>query len=190
MDQPERSEEHEPTQCVEQTRDRSAVNPLLAAVIALAVVLIGALAAFVIKRYRVRSPVSGATTLKATLPEPGDWLRQALSLCHRSQEVLRDLDPAIIIADGSAASRDMRASWTNRASGSARQVSAAASDLVMRASTARGRAAAQNLATSLIGLAQAASDLAGMMDDTARLEHLTSEQKKAEESLRLLQQMV
>jgi len=158
---------------------------------AAAVLGIGWIAWSVIKR---RMPAwtspQGTSARRGGGLEADDWRQRAGALCRDGQEVVRDLDPDIVASDGSAQSRDMRASWLRRAAGTARTISASISDLETQAGTARGKATARNASDGLSRLAAAASNLEGTMDDAALLGRLASEQKKAEESLRDLQRMV
>ena len=191
MDQPRSDYEQGPSQSLACVGGRTAVRaPVVVAVIVLAAtVAVSALVWSVVRNLKERSSSQDALKQAAT-PESDSWRQRARTVHRSCLEVIRDLEPGIVLADSSPDSRDMRASWLRRAGASSREISVSAAELGAEATTDQGKAAARTVAASLSGLGDAAADLAGTMDDAVLAGRLASEQRKAEESLHALKQML
>jgi hypothetical protein len=182
--------DQEPAQPMGRAGNRTAVRgPVDTVIIALVALAVAALVWLAVRALRPRS-ASRDTPKQTTTPESASWRQRANELHRRCLEVIRDLEPDVVSADGSPDSRDMRASWLRRAGASAAGISPSAAGLGAEAVTDHGRAAAEAVATRMAGLGSAAADLAETMDDAALTKRLASEHRKAEDSLRALEQMM
>jgi hypothetical protein len=169
---------------------RAAVRaPVFAVAIGVAaVVAISSVIWAVAKSLRGR-PAAPGTEPGSAEPETPDWRNRARAATQRCREALRDFDPTIVSADGSKDSRDMRASWLERAIASAREIRGPLAGLRSSATTSRGGAVAGELLSGIDRVTEAATELLDHMDDAGRVKRLADEHARAEQAVRALGQM-